>query len=290
MEDLIGIDVFINDDDNGADSREGQVATFSGSNADWQIPSVLGNSAPRQRKRREGFRTQSGGRRDGRASRRGSGLDGGRVRRDARRVLRNGFEDVSTRPARPIRRACWSARARRPPRTIRTVCSTTARPITGGSMRSTRPPTTRSSRARSGASRPSPIAYPITSVTATASSSDAGMGPAEDDRRLRAQRRRPALHRADADVDERPARADLDPVRVRQGLQAARDVGVELQPVDRAVHRLRGQGRHDRVLHRRRRPGRRWKACRSSPRRPACRPTPPTRPSISAASWPSSSS
>ncbi len=42
--DLIGIDVFINDDDNGGDSREAQVSTFSGSNADWQIPASWGTA------------------------------------------------------------------------------------------------------------------------------------------------------------------------------------------------------------------------------------------------------
>ncbi len=40
--DLIGIDVFINDDDNGGDTREAQVSTFAGSNADWQIPASWG--------------------------------------------------------------------------------------------------------------------------------------------------------------------------------------------------------------------------------------------------------
>ena len=46
-------------------------------------------------------------------------------------------------------------------------------------------------------------------------------------------------------------------------------LGLELQPVDRGVRGLRRQERHDRVLHRRRRPGPSWKACRNSPRRPA---------------------
>jgi hypothetical protein len=44
MGDLIGIDVFINDDDDGGDSREAQVSTFSGSNADWQIPASWGTA------------------------------------------------------------------------------------------------------------------------------------------------------------------------------------------------------------------------------------------------------
>ncbi len=44
MGDLIGIDVFINDDDNGGDTREAQVSTFAGSNADWQIPASWGTA------------------------------------------------------------------------------------------------------------------------------------------------------------------------------------------------------------------------------------------------------
>jgi len=40
--DLIGIDCFYNDDDNGADTRESQIATFAGSSADWQIPANWG--------------------------------------------------------------------------------------------------------------------------------------------------------------------------------------------------------------------------------------------------------
>jgi len=42
MDDLIGIDVFINDDDNGGDTREGQVATFANDSGDWQVPSDWG--------------------------------------------------------------------------------------------------------------------------------------------------------------------------------------------------------------------------------------------------------
>jgi hypothetical protein len=42
MGDLIGIDVFINDDDNGADTREAQVATFANDSGDWQVPSDWG--------------------------------------------------------------------------------------------------------------------------------------------------------------------------------------------------------------------------------------------------------
>ena len=45
-------------------------------------------------------------------------------------------------------------------------------------------------------------------------------GAAEHGQRLRPQRRRSALGRADADVDERQRQAALDSVRVRQGLQA----------------------------------------------------------------------
>jgi hypothetical protein len=42
--DFIGIDVFINDDDNGADSREGQVATYGNDSGDWQVPSDWGTA------------------------------------------------------------------------------------------------------------------------------------------------------------------------------------------------------------------------------------------------------
>jgi cellulose/xylan binding protein with CBM9 domain len=42
MGDLIGIDCFVNDDDDGADTRETQVATFAGSGDDWQIPANWG--------------------------------------------------------------------------------------------------------------------------------------------------------------------------------------------------------------------------------------------------------
>ncbi|MEN6578662.1 MAG: sugar-binding protein [Phycisphaerales bacterium] len=42
MGDLIGIDVFINDDDDGGDTREGQVATFGNDSGDWQVPSDWG--------------------------------------------------------------------------------------------------------------------------------------------------------------------------------------------------------------------------------------------------------
>ena len=53
-----------------------------------------------------------------------------------------------------------------------------AKPTTGGSMRSTRPPTTRSSKATSGALRSSRIPIAITGITATASSVHAtGTGP-----------------------------------------------------------------------------------------------------------------
>ena len=40
--DLIGIDCFINDDDNGGDTRETQISTFAGSGNDWQIPENWG--------------------------------------------------------------------------------------------------------------------------------------------------------------------------------------------------------------------------------------------------------
>ncbi len=42
LEDFVGIDVFINDDDNGGDSREGQVATYGNDSGDWQVPSDWG--------------------------------------------------------------------------------------------------------------------------------------------------------------------------------------------------------------------------------------------------------
>ena len=62
---------------------------------------------------------------------------------------------------------------------------------------------------------------------------------------------RPARHRRDHDVAEHRRAAELDPVPVRQGLQAVRSEGVELQPADRELPRLRRQERHDRVLRRR---------------------------------------
>jgi len=40
--DLIGIDCFYNDDDNGADTRESQVATFADDSGDWQNPADWG--------------------------------------------------------------------------------------------------------------------------------------------------------------------------------------------------------------------------------------------------------
>ena len=92
-----------------------------------------------------------------------------------------------------------------------------------------------------------PYAYPITNITATASSSQAGMGPAEHGQRLRPDGG-PARHRCDTMWLSSPAHAQLDPVPVRQGLQARRAVGLELQPADRELHRLRRQGCHDRVL------------------------------------------
>jgi len=44
MGDLIGIDVFINDDDDGADSREAQIATYGNDSGDWQVPSDWGTA------------------------------------------------------------------------------------------------------------------------------------------------------------------------------------------------------------------------------------------------------
>ncbi|MGE5294982.1 MAG: sugar-binding protein, partial [Solirubrobacterales bacterium] len=42
IDDLIGIDVFINDDDNGGDTREAQVATYADNSGAWQVPSNWG--------------------------------------------------------------------------------------------------------------------------------------------------------------------------------------------------------------------------------------------------------
>ncbi|UCD50706.1 MAG: hypothetical protein JSW27_24690, partial [Phycisphaerales bacterium] len=42
--DLIGIDCFINDDDDGGSTRETQIATFAGSGSDWQIPANWGTA------------------------------------------------------------------------------------------------------------------------------------------------------------------------------------------------------------------------------------------------------
>ncbi len=42
--DLIGVDCFYNDDDNGGDSRESQIATFADDNGDWQVPSDWGTA------------------------------------------------------------------------------------------------------------------------------------------------------------------------------------------------------------------------------------------------------
>ena len=138
---------------------------------------------------------------------------------------------TSRRPAGPIPRVCCSSRPRTPIPLIRPGSSSSARPTTGGLTRSC--PTPRSSRGPSGSSRPSPM--PIRSSQPSRprprATQGADMGPektidgygldAEDlhsDRRLRhvAQWRRRSA-------------ADLDPVRVRQGLQAPPDVGVELQ-------------------------------------------------------------
>ncbi len=44
MGNLIGIDVFINDDDTGGDSRDAQVATFATAGDHWQVPSAWGTA------------------------------------------------------------------------------------------------------------------------------------------------------------------------------------------------------------------------------------------------------
>ena len=71
------------------------------------------------------------------------------------------FDDVND-ASRDDPKGVWSARTRRTPPSIRKACSNTARPTTGESTRSTPPPTTRSSKARPGASPPSrlPIRSP----------------------------------------------------------------------------------------------------------------------------------
>ena len=77
-----------------------------------------------------------------------------------------------------------------------------------------------------------PYAYPIKNVTATASSAQPGAGPEKtvDGSGLN------SLDQHSIELKDMwlsaGATAGLDPVRVRQGLQARRDVGVELQPDD----------------------------------------------------------
>ena len=88
----------------------------------------------------------------------GPELDPGQVRRDARCVLRPDAWRTSTAPAGRTPRASWPVKARPMPASIRPGCSPMARPTTGGSMRSTKHPTTPSSRATSGPSPSSPTA------------------------------------------------------------------------------------------------------------------------------------
>ena len=42
VDNLIGIDCFYNDDDDGGDTREAQISTFAGSGDDWQVPANWG--------------------------------------------------------------------------------------------------------------------------------------------------------------------------------------------------------------------------------------------------------
>ena len=133
-------------------------------------------------------------------------------------------------------------------------------------------------------------AYPIKNVTATASSAQRPHGPGKDDRRLRARPERRTFDRLVGHVAEHGSAAQLDSVPVRQGLHPARAVGVELQSSGGAHHRLWGQDRQDRVLHRRHANGPNWPTCRSSPVHLVSPATSTTPRSASAGSRPSTSS
>jgi hypothetical protein len=113
-------------------------------------------------------------------------------------------------------------------------------------------PTTRSSRATSGASPPSrsPIRSRTSSPPATGSRRGAGPEKTVDGSGLDADDQ----HSTTAPTCGWPAPAmnPVHPVRVRPRLQAPRDARLELQRPVRADARLRAQGRHRRVLRRRR--------------------------------------
>ncbi len=175
----------------------------------------------------------------------------GPVSRHARRVLRDRVRRREHRLPDRRRRACWPARARPTPPSIRPACSPTARPTTGGSMRSTRAPDNTIFKGDVWSFTAEPYGYPVTTVDGHGLQRPARHGPGEDHRRLRPDRATcTAPSRRTMWLSTRRA-AELDPVRVRQGLQAARAEGLELQPADRELPRLRRQERHDRVLHRR---------------------------------------
>ena len=85
-----------------------------------------------------------------------------------------------------------------------------------------------------------PYNYPITPVKATASSAQAGSGP---EKTIDGSGLTNNLHGTDVSTMWMSTghAAQLDSVPVRQGLQAVRPQGVELQSDDRGVHRLRAQ-------------------------------------------------
>ncbi len=95
-----------------------------------------------------------------------------------------------------------------------------------------------------------PYGYPITKLTATASSAQNSMGP-EKTIDGSGPDGRPARHRREHDVDEHGRPAELDSVPVRQSLQAVGPEGLEFQPAGRELRRLRRQGRQGRVFDRR---------------------------------------
>ena len=134
-----------------------------------------------------------------------------------------------------------------------------------------------------------PYGYPLTKVTATASSSQPSMGP-ENTVNGSGMTGDLARHRRAHDVAQQRREAQLDSVSVRQGLQAVRSEGLELQPTDRELPRLRQPRKSRSSIPPTAPPGRRWITCPSSPGRPARPATPPTPRSTWAESWPSSSS
>ena len=233
-------------------------------------------------------RSAAGGCRDGRAARRRPELDRGPVCQDARCVPRERPLPTSTAPAGRAPRACWSARDSQA-RRILPAGLPSGRPIIGGWMKSTLRRTTRSSRAASGPSRPSPTAIRSRNVTATASSAQPNMGPEKT-------------------IDGSGLTGDLHGIDgttmwMSQGVQpnwiqyqfdkAYKLYDLKVWNSNQMIepyHRLRRQGRQDRILHRRHHLDSVGQCAPVRPGRPAWPGMPPTPPSASAASWPSTSS